>query len=163
MMEVRKAVTGIAVARNVAKITVPGIPDRPGVAADIFEPLAAAGISVDVIVQSASAGGKADISFTVAEGDLDRSLAITKTSRSAVDARMIGGRGYAKVSVVGTGMTNSPGYASRMFRALATAGVNIDMITTSEIRITCIVEAGQVEKAARALHQAFELQEAASG
>lgn len=163
MMEVRRAVTGIAVTRNVAKITAPALPDKPGVAADIFEPLAAAGINVDVIIQSASAGGKADISFTVADGDLERALAITKGSKPCVGHNVMGGRGYVKVSIVGTGMTNSPGYASRMFRALAAAGVNIDMITTSEIRITCIVESGQLEKAARALHQAFELQEAAAG
>ncbi|MBI4218793.1 MAG: aspartate kinase, partial [Chloroflexi bacterium] len=160
MMEVRKAVTGIAVTRSVAKITAPGLPDVPGVAADIFEPLAAAGINVDVIIQSASAGGKADISFTVADGDLERALAIAKTSRAIKSGNVFGGRGYAKVSIVGTGMTNSPGYASRMFRTLAAAGVNIDMITTSEIRITCIVDAGQVENAARALHQAFDLQDA---
>jgi aspartate kinase len=163
MMEVRKAVTGIAVTRNVAKITAPALPDIPGVAADIFEPLAAAGINVDVIIQSASAGGKADISFTVADGDLERALTITKTSKACAGHNVMGGRGYAKISIVGTGMTNSPGYASRMFRALAAAGVNIDMITTSEIRITCIVEAAQVEKAARALHQGFDLQEATAG
>lgn len=163
MMEVRKAVTGVAVTRNVAKITAPGLPDRPGVAADIFEPLAEAGISVDVIVQSASAGGKADISFTVAEGDLERALAICRSSKSSAGADVIGGRGFAKVSIVGTGMANSPGYASRMFRTLAAAGVNIDMITTSEIRITCIIDAPLVEKAARSLHQAFELHEAAAG
>ncbi|MBM3959063.1 MAG: aspartate kinase [SAR202 cluster bacterium] len=163
MMEVRKAVTGVAVTRNVGKIMVRGVEDRPGVAAEIFEPLAEAGISVDVIVQNAGADGKADISFTVAEGDLDRALAITERCQSCSAGGVTGGRGFSKVSIVGTGMTNSPGYAARMFRALSAAGVNIDMITTSEIRITCIIDAPLVEKAARSLHRAFGLHEASAG
>ena len=159
-MEVRKAVTGIAVERDIAKITVRGVTDRPGIAAGLFEPLAEAGMSVDVIVQNASAEGLTDMTFTVRAGDLQRSLEITRSSPAAENSEVVAGTGLAKVSVVGTGMQNAPGYASRMFRALADAGVNIEMITTSEIRITCIIDAGEIEAAANALHRAFELEKA---
>lgn len=158
-MEVRKAVTGIAVERDVAKITVRGVADRPGFAAGLFEPLTDAGISVDVIVQNASAEGLTDMTFTVPAGELQRSLEITRTSPAAENSEVVAGTGLAKVSIVGTGMQNAPGYASRMFRALADSGINIEMITTAEIRITCIVAAAQVEAATQALHRAFELEE----
>ena len=159
-MEVRKAVTGIAVERDIVKITVRGVTDRPGIAAGLFEPLAEAGVSVDVIVQNASAEGLTDMTFTVRGDDLQRSLEITRSSPVAENSEVVAGAGLAKVSVVGTGMLNAPGYAARMFRTLADSGVNIEMITTSEIRITCIIDAGQVEEATRALHRAFELEKA---
>lgn len=158
-MEVRRAVTGVAVERDIAKITVRGVADRPGVAASLFEPLADAAISVDVIVQNASVEGLTDMTFTVADSDAERALAIVRANDTFEGSEIVPGRSLAKVSIVGTGMQNSPGYAARMFRALFEAGVNIEMITTSEIRITCIVEAGDVEKAARTLHDAFELGE----
>ena len=156
--EIRNRVSGIATDSNVAKITVVGVRDRPGIAASLFEPLAEVGISVDVIVQNASADGATDLTFTVKRNDLDRAEAVTR--RVADD---LGGRGLetslglAKVSVVGTGMQDAPGYASNMFRTLADAGINIEMITTSEIRITCLVKEEQIGAAARALHSAFDL------
>ncbi len=160
-VEVRRAVTGVPVDRNVAKITVRGVKDRPGVAAGLFQPLADAGISVDVIVQNASADGLTDMTFTVARADMQRSLEIARNQSAVESSEVTGDAELAKVSVVGTGMQNTPGYASRMFQALAAAGVNIEMITTSEIRITCIVRKDQADTAAQALHTAFELDEAA--
>lgn len=157
-MEVRKAVTGIAVDRNVAKITVRGVPDRPGVAASIFEPLAEAGVNVDVIVQNSPQGGVTDMSFSVSEGEFQRAREILEKSLKVKHSGVLAQSGLAKVSIVGTGMQNSPGYASRMFRALADASVNIDLVTTSEIRITCLVKKEQVQTAAQALHRAFELE-----
>lgn len=156
-MEVRKAVTGIAVERNIAKITVRGVADRPGVAASLFEPLADAGVNVDVIVQNASIDGLTDMTFTVADGDAERALQIVRDCDALGASEVVPGRGLAKVSIVGTGMQNSPGYAARMFRTLFEAGTNIEMITTSEIRITCIINSESIENAARALHETFEL------
>ena len=158
-MEVRKAITGVPVERNIAKITVRGVMDRPGVASALFTPLADAGISVDVIVQNASAEGLTDMSFTVARGDLQRALEITRGQSAFESSEVIADPDLAKVSIVGTGMQNAPGFAARMFDALSSAGVNIELITTSEIRITCIIRAEHVETAARALHSAFELDE----
>ncbi len=159
-MEVRKAVTGIAVDRNVAKITVRGVKDRPGVAAGLLQPLADHGISVDVIVQNTSADGTTDFTYTVAEADAQRAAAATR-GQSEIEFEDIDvGIGLAKISIVGTGMLNTPGYAATMFSTLAAADVNIDMITTSEIRITCILQKDDVQSAAQALHKAFELDQA---
>ena len=159
MMETRKKVTGVAYDVNVAKVTVYGVPDRPGVAAGLFEPLAQSGVSVDTIVQNTSVEGLADMTFTVSRSDLRRALevveplAVTLGARSVVSDAKLG-----KVSIVGAGMQNTPGYASRMFRALSEGKVNIEMITTSEIRITCIVREESVKEAVRLLHRAFELE-----
>ena len=157
-MEVRKAVTGIAVDRNVGKITVRGVIDRPGVAAGLLQPLADAGVSVDVIVQNASSDGTTDFTFTVAAASVDRAAEVIGTDSTVKYAEVATGVNLAKVSIVGTGMENTPGYAARMFSTLADVGVNIDMITTSEIRITTIIERDQVQKAVGALHDAFELE-----
>ena len=159
-MELRKAVTGIAVDRNVAKITVRGVEDRPGVAAGLLMPLADKGISVDVIVQNTSDDGTTDFTFTVAEAEAQRALETVKAQNTVKFREATAGTGLAKVSVVGTGMQNAPGYAATMFDALAAAKVNIDMITTSEIRITCIVKKDDVKDATQALHSAFELESA---
>lgn len=156
-MELRRAVTGIAIDKNVAKITVRGVQDRPGVAAGLLMPLSDAGISVDVIVQNASMDGTTDFTFTVGEADAARALDLVKQQQKVQFREVALGEGLAKVSLVGTGMQNSPGYASTMFNALATANVNIDMITTSEIRITCIVRRDDVPAAANVLHGAFDL------
>ncbi len=156
-MEIRKSITSIATERSVARITLQGIDDRPGIAAAILMPLADAGISVDVIVQNVSTLGQTDISFTVTEENLPRASELTAKNDGIEYARIHTRKGLAKVSAVGTGMTNSPGYAARMFKALADANINIEMITTSEIRITCIVEQEQLEPAARALHSEFDL------
>ena len=156
-MELRKSITSIATERSVARVTLRGIQDRPGIAAEVMTPLADAGISVDVIVQNVSTNGLTDLSFTVGQEYLKRVSEITSQNKNVGFSELATRDGLAKVSIVGTGMTNSPGFAARMFRALADAGVNIEMITTSEIRITCIVEQRQVETAAQAIHSEFEL------
>jgi aspartate kinase len=157
-MEDRNRVRGVAHEKQVAKITVLAVPDRPGVAATIFEPLGSHGISVDVIVQNVSSEGHTDLTFTVSEDDLAQALALVEPAARTVQA---GGtshsRDLAKVSVVAASLKKKPGVAARMFRTLAEAGINIEMISTSEIRITCIVERDEAERAVRALHAAFQL------
>ena len=161
-MEDRQRVRGIAQEKNVAKITVVGVRDRPGVAAAIFEPLAAAGVSVDVIVQNVGRSGRTDLTFSVAESDLKAAEKIVKAAAKSVGAtRVSSAAGIAKLSIVGTGMLGTPGIAARMFRALAEAGINIEMISTSEIRITCLVSRDEVDKGVRILHHAFELDQEA--
>lgn len=157
MMEIRRAVTGIAIDRDVAKITVRAVKDRPGVSSQIFAPLSEAGVSVDVIVQNASQEGLTDVTFTVSKSDFERALDLTRETCSDMARDVVGDSGLAKMSIVGTGMQNGTGYAAAMFGALANAGVNIEMITTSEIRITCVIAASAVTVAANALHRAFEL------
>ena len=160
-METRNRVRGIAHNKNVAKITVLGVPDQPGIAAAIFEPLASAGISVDTIVQNSSVERIADVTFTISKEYLQEALTIVKSVADSIKAKDCFGSGnLADVSIVGTGMQHYPGYASLMFRSLYEAGVNIEMITTSEIRITCIVSDDKVEDAVRALHKAFKLDKA---
>jgi aspartate kinase len=157
-VEVRKNVRGIAHDNDVAKIRIVGVPDRPGVAAAIFMPLADAAISVDTIVQNTSLDGKTDLSFTVSRADHARAAALVEKIVPDIGASGLDhSEDLAKVSVVGTGMQSAPGYAARMFRALAAGGINIDMITTSDIRITCIISASQCNEAVNALHAAFEL------
>jgi len=157
-MEDRKRVRGIAEETNVAKITVVGVPDRPGIAAAIFEPLGAAGISVDVIVQNIGRSRRTDLTFSVAQSDLKAAEKLVKAAAKSIGAtRVASAGGIAKLSIVGTGMLGTPGIAGRMFRALADAGINIEMISTSEIRITCLVARDQVEKGVRILHKTFDL------
>ncbi|MBI2849149.1 MAG: aspartate kinase [Chloroflexi bacterium] len=157
-MEIRNRVRGIAHETDVAKITVLGVPDRPGIASFLFEPLAKEGISVDTIVQNASVDRITDLTFTVSRKDLSMAMGIVEPM-----SRDIGAKGcasddrLAKVSIVGTGMVSAPGYAARMFRALYEAGINIELITTSEIRITCIIAEDRVKDAVPALHNAFQL------
>lgn len=159
--EIRNRVRGIATDENVAKITVRGLIDRPGISASLFEPLATADISIDVIVQNSSVDGTTDVTFTVERTDLRRALEVVEpVARELGSPRVVSAADLAKVSIVGTGMQDAPGYASRMFRALADAKINIEMITTSEIRITCLVAEAQVAEAARALHVAFQLEKA---
>ena len=158
-MEVRNKVSGIAHDNDVAKITLVGIPDKPGIAATLFEPLAMASISIDTIVQNAGLDNITDLSFTVSKGDLPKAMKIIEpVARSVGASKCISDSNLAKVSVIGTGMQNAPGYAARMFRTLFEAGINIQLITTSEIRITCIVSRDKVADAVRALHKAFELE-----
>ena len=157
-MEVRKAVTGIAVDSNVAKITVRGVVDRPGVAAGLLKPLADEGVSVDVIVQNTSSDGTTDFTFTVGQASVVKAAQLIEDQSVIEYAEVITGSNLAKVSIVGTGMENAPGYAARMFSTLSKAKVNIDMITTSEIRITTIIDREQVQKAVQSLHDAFELE-----
>jgi len=158
-MEVKNKVSGIVHDTNVAKVTVVGVPDHPGIAAAIFEPLARANISIDTIVQNASINSTTDLTFTVARTDLLKAMSIVEPVAKSVGGKQcVTDSALAKVSIVGTGMQNTPGYAARMFRALHQHGINIQLITTSEIRITCIISEDKVTDAVRALHQAFELE-----
>jgi aspartate kinase len=151
-------ISGVVTDMSEAKVTVFGVPDRPGVSATLFEPLAAANVNVDMIVQNTSKEGTTDISFTMPKADM--SVAEDIVARVAVE---IGAEGVthdadiAKVSLVGAGMKTSPGIAATMFRCLADAGVNIEMISTSTIRISVVIAASDLEKAARVLHTAFGL------
>ena len=159
-MEARNKVRGVAADRNVAKITLLRVPDRPGIAAALFEPLAQEGISVDIIVQNTSVERTTDLTFTVARTDLERAVEVVEPlSKSIGSQGVVTAERLAKVSVVGTGMQNAPGYAASMFRSLYEAGINIEMITTSEIRITCLIDEDQVPAAVQALHSAFRLEE----
>jgi aspartate kinase len=161
MVEQRNKVSGIAYDTDVAKVTVRGVPDRPGIAATLFGPLSDAGISVDTIVQNASVERIADVTFTVTRKDLDRAMKLIEPIAHQISAGdVITDDHLAKVSIVGAGMTSAPGYASRMFRTLFDSGINIEIISTSEIRITCIIDESRVADAVRALHKAFELEEA---
>ncbi len=157
-MEVRNKVRGVAHDLDVAKITVVGVPDRPGIAASIFEPLARAGISIDTIVQNASIQNITDLTFTVAKSQLNVAMEIVKPIAKKIKARdCVSDSKLGKVSVIGSGMQNTPGFAATMFKTLSDKNINIHLITTSEIRITCIIDEAKVKDAVRALHKAFEL------
>jgi aspartate kinase len=158
-MEVRNKVRGITHDLDVAKIMVAGVPDKPGIASAIFVPLAEAGISVDTIVQNASIENITDLTFTVTRGELERAMEVIKPVMASIGAReCLSDSTLGKVSIIGTGMQNSPGYASRMFKTLSEENINIELISTSEIRITCIIEENRVNDAIRALHRAFEME-----
>ncbi|MYA19965.1 MAG: aspartate kinase [Chloroflexi bacterium] len=157
-MEQADKVRGIAHEQAIAKITVRGVPDRPGIAAQLFTPLAEAGVSVDTIVQNASVENLTDMTFTVERGDADEALRVTEALLPQIEAsEVVADADLGSVSIVGTGMSTSPGFAARMFRTLFEHGINIELISTSEIRITCIVREAQVGDAVRALHDAFDL------
>jgi aspartate kinase len=158
-VEQRNKVRGLAHDRNVAKVTLVEVPDKPGVAASVFRPLADAGINVDMIVQNIGHGGATDLSFTVPRVELAKAKRILDPIVRDLGFReMTTDSSVAKVSIVGAGIQNAPGYAARMFSALADAGVNIEMISTSEIRITTIIAEDALETAVKALHAAFELE-----
>ena len=158
-MEVRNKVRGIAHDLDVAKITVVGVPDRPGISAALFQPLARAGISIDTIVQNASIDNITDLTFTVTKGDLAKAMEVVEPIAKSIGAReCVANSRLGKISIIGTGMQNTPGYAARMFAALSEQNINIQLITTSEIRITCIINDTEVKDAVRALHRAFELE-----
>jgi aspartate kinase len=159
-VEQRNKVRGLALERKVAKLTLVDVPDRPGIARAVFDPLAAAGINVDMIVQNVGHAGATDLSFTVPEVDLAKVRKLLDPVWREMGAReLTTDSSVAKVSIVGAGIQNAPGYAARMFGALAVAGINIEMISTSEIRITCIIGEDDVDRAARALHAAFRLEQ----
>lgn len=156
--EIRNRARAVATDANVAKITVTGIVDRPGVSAGLLEPLADADISVDIIVQNAHVRKTTDLALTVSRDDAGSALRIVRAAAERLGADdVLLTDNLAKVSLIGAAMQNTPGYASRMFRTLADAGINIDMISTSEIRITCVVREDRLDDAARALHSAFGL------
>jgi aspartate kinase len=159
LVEQRNKVRGLAHDRNVAKVTLVEVPDKPGVAASVFEPLAADGINVDMIVQNVGHHGSTDLSFTIPRVDLARAKRILEPVVRELGFReLTTDAAVAKVSIVGAGIHNAPGYAARMFRALAEASINIEMISTSEIRITTIIAEDDLQAALRALHDAFELE-----
>ncbi len=160
IMETEIAVRGIACDTDQAKIAVIGVPDKPGVAARIFTSLGEAGINIDLIVQSVRRNGENDILFTVREEDLPKTLAALEPAVAAVGARDIFHQcGVAKISVVGIGMAHRSGVAASMFEALAAEGINIEIISTSEIRISCLIAQDRVDAAAAAIHKKFNLAE----
>ncbi len=155
-------ISGIAFNRDEAKITVLGVPDTPGIAYQILGPIADANIDVDMIIQNTSANGETDFTFTVHKNEMNKALGILKDKvQGFIKAReIIGDDKIAKVAVVGVGMRSHVGIASQMFRTLAEEGINIQMISTSEIKIAVVVEEKYMELAVRVLHKAFELEEA---
>jgi len=154
----RAAISGVAFNRDEAKITIMEIPDQPGIAANVFGPVAEAGINVDVIVQNVSEQGFTDITFTVPRSDYQPTMEIMRVLCKQMQARDVKGDDtVAKVSVIGVGMRSHAGVAKAMFDVLAAEGVNIQMITTSEIKITVVVEEKYIELAVRSLHTAFGL------
>jgi aspartate kinase len=151
-------ISGIAFNRDEAKITVQGVPDRPGIAYQILGPVADANIDVDMIVQNAGVHGLTDFSFTVPRGDFARASRLIEEVRQHIGAReVIGDERIAKVSIVGVGMRSHCGIASKAFRALSEEGINIQMISTSEIKISVVLDEKYLELAVRVLHDAFEL------
>lgn len=150
-------ISGIAHDRSEAKVTVRGVPDQPGVAAALFEPLAERGVNVDMIVQNVSHDGSTDISFTVPKAVASHAAEVAGKVATEMGAAEVDlDENIGKVSLVGAGMKSHPGIAAGVFRALANAGINIEMISTSTIRISCVVRGDQIDDAVRALHAAFE-------
>ncbi|HEX2031780.1 MAG TPA: aspartate kinase [Actinomycetota bacterium] len=156
-------ISGVTHDASEAKVTVEDVPDRPGVAATIFRAIADEGIGVDMIVQNVSKDGRTDVSFTVPNDDLPRARGVMDRVVPQVGApRYTADDGVAKVSLVGAGMKTHPGVQADMFSALADAGINIEMISTSSVRITCVVRAADVERAVAALHERFSLSDEAA-
>ena len=157
------AIAGIAFERDEAKLTVAGVPDVPGIAYKVIGPVSEAGIEVDVIVQNAAADGSNDITFTVKRAESDKAKEILDTVATSLKANeVILDRKICKVSLVGVGMRSHAGIASKMFKTLAEENINIEIITTSEIKISVVIEERYLELAVRALHSAFDLGEASS-
>ena len=157
-VEKRNKVRGLAADTKVAKVTMVAVPDKPGIARSVFDPLSAANINVDMIVQNISHDGTTDLSFTTSRADLAAARPVLEKIRAEIGARALEiDENVAKVSIVGAGIQNAPGYAARMFGTLADAKINIQMISTSEIRITCIVSESDAPRALQALHDAFDL------
>jgi len=148
-------VSGVTYNRNEAKITLRAVKDQPGVAARLFTPLSRAGIVVDMIVQNLSSDGSTDMTFTVPVGDYGKAMKLAEEAAGELGASVEGNQSIAKVSVVGLGMKDHAGVASRMFKVLADEGINIQMISTSEIKISVVIEEKYCELAVRALHGAF--------
>jgi len=155
----KESVRAVTCNMKEAKITVAGVEDKPGVASNIFSELAEAHIVVDMIIQNSSADGKTDISFTIPEADLAKALEICRRIQGSLAAHDVSGcTDVAKVSIIGLGMRSYSGVAAKMFTTLANEGINIEMISTSEIKISCVIQKKYAELAVRALHDAFELE-----
>jgi aspartate kinase len=151
-------VAGVAADKKTVKLTVRALPDHPGVVASVFEPLAEANISVDMIIQNVSRAGHTDLTFTVSREDADRAEDIAKEHVAEVGGEAVARDDeVAKVSIVGVGMRNHAGIAARMFRLLADAGINIEAISTSEIKTSCLIEAEHADRAVAVLHDGFDL------
>ena len=154
----RVIVTAVTYNKDEARITVRGVPDRPGIAAQLFKPIGEAGIVVDMIIQNTSEEGITDMTFTVPKADFKKALEIARQAANNIGAeRVLGDEHIGKVSIVGVGMKNHPGVAARMFQSLANAGINILMISTSEIKVSCVIDEKEVERAVQVLHEAFDL------
>lgn len=153
-------ITGVASDKNTARISVIGVEDKPGTAFKIFHRLAKNGINIDIILQSVGREGTKDISFTVSQDDLKDGLRVLEENKEALGFQEITyNENVAKVAIIGAGMMSNPGVASQMFEALFNYGVNINMISTSEIRITVLIDEKDVDRAVRAIHEKFSLGE----
>lgn len=153
------AVSGITCNKAEAKITICNVPDKPGVAADIFTEISDAGVMVDTIVQNVGHTRQTDISFTVLKTDLVKALKATAVIATKLKAgEVLHDKNIARISIVGSGMRSHRGVAAKMFQTLAEHKVNIEMITTSDISVSCIIDQTQAEKAVKALHKAFSLE-----
>ena len=151
-------VSGVTLQKDEAKITIRDVPDKPGMAAEIFRELAAKGINVDMIVQNVSREGATDVSFTVVKSDLPATLRVTRSVAHRIGAgEVTTDEGVAKLSIVGIGMRSHSGIAAKMFEAMARERINIEMISTSEIKISCVIRKQHAERAMRAIHSAFDL------
>jgi len=151
-------VSGVTYAKDQCKVTIKGVPDQPGIAAKIFCALADESLSVDVIIQNVSAEGHTDISFTLPSVHLDEAMRVTQRIAQEVRATDVSADSdIVKVSIVGAGMRSHAGVAARMFKVLSREGINIIMISTSEIRVSCIINQQHLELAVRALHDEFQL------
>ena len=151
-------ISGIAFNRDEAKITIQGVPDQPGIAYQILGPVADANIDIDMIIQNSGHDGLTDFSFTVARGDLDKTTNVLDRVKAVINAKAIeSDKSLCKVSIVGVGMRSHPGVAAKMFRTLSEEGINIRMISTSEIKISVVIEEKYLELAVRVLHKAFDL------
>jgi aspartate kinase len=154
-------ISGIAFNRDEAKLTILGVPDQPGVAYQILGPIGEANIEIDMIIQNVAADATTDFTFTVHRNDYDKALALLQEIASKLGAREVNGDNtIVKISIVGVGMRSHAGIASTMFEALAKEGINIRMISTSEIKISVVVDEKYLELAVRALHDAFQLEHA---
>jgi aspartate kinase len=158
-MDLQKAVTGIAYSKNNAKVSIVGVVDKPGVAADIFEPIGKNNINIDMVIQNTSLDGKtANITFTIKQEDLNKTLDIIEKNKKKINYKKIThDEKLAKISIVGAGMIISPGVTHKMFRSLADGKINILAISTSEIKISVLVQEDLTQKAVKILHEAFEL------
>ena len=158
-MDMEKVVvSGVTYNKNEARVTVKRVPDSPGIAAKIFKPLFDAGIVVDMIIQNTSEDGYTDMTFTVPKPDFRKSIQLVEKVAKEIGAeKVLGDENIAKVSIVGVGMRSHAGVAQKMFETLAQEGINILMISTSEIKISCVIEEKYTELAVRVLHKAFGL------
>ena len=155
----RNIITGISSTQNDAKVTLVGIKDKPGIAASIFKPLSENSINVDMVVQNISANGKeTDLTFTIKNEDLNKTKKITNSNKNINFKKLLFDKNVSKVSIIGVGMITTPGVTYRMFQALAKNKINIQVISTSEIKISVLINKNNINKAISALHKEFKLE-----